>query len=269
MNQNLDTQLLRAAVLCATLIAAAASPGQAVDVDKLCHLQPGEFQTDKYVGNSVDGRRVHAYYYGSGEKTILFMAAFHGDEPQSAVLLQRFSKYLAAHPEKLKNRTAIVVLCVNPDGLANGTRQNSAGVDINRNFSIKWEGKTKAQAGEEWGGVKSNSEPETKIVSRLVLAYRPAHIVSIHYPLNQNNWDGAGPAKAKAEALANAMHAKNEYPVTASVGYPTPGSFGKYAGLHLKIPTVTLELNQADSETHWNANRDALLAALRFPEKYP
>ena len=34
------------------------------------------------------------------------------------------------------------------------------------------------------------------------------------------------------------------YPVEKSIGYPTPGSFGTWAGIERKIPTITLELDE-------------------------
>ena len=34
------------------------------------------------------------------------------------------------------------------------------------------------------------------------------------------------------------------YPVEASIGYPTPGSFGTYCGIEKNIPTITLELDE-------------------------
>ena len=36
----------------------------------------------------------------------------------------------------------------------------------------------------------------------------------------------------------------DDYPVEASIGYPTPGSFGTYAGIERQIPTITLELDE-------------------------
>ena len=30
----------------------------------------------------------------------------------------------------------------------------------------------------------------------------------------------------------------------SSIGYPTPGSFGTWAGVEKKIPTITLELDE-------------------------
>ena len=77
-------------------------------------------------------------------------------------------------------------------------------------------------------------------------------------PLRQVNYDGP------AAAIADAMAAVNGYPVTSSIGYPTPGSLGSWAGVDQGIATVTLELDGADSyEQAYAANAPAIMAGLR------
>ena len=52
----------------------------------------------------------------------------------------------------------------------------------------------------------------------------------------------------------------SSYPVTTSIGYSTPGSFGTWAGVERGIPTVTLELPSHHSAKRcWADNRRALL----------
>jgi protein MpaA len=59
------------------------------------------------------------------------------------------------------------------------------------------------------------------------------------------------------------MHRHNGYPVLATMGYPTPGSLGSWAGIDRQIPIVTLELPREDSGTAaWAQNKEALLAAI-------
>jgi protein MpaA len=52
------------------------------------------------------------------------------------------------------------------------------------------------------------------------------------------NYDG--PAETLAQKISDII----KYPVEASIGYPTPGSFGTYAGVERQIPTITLELDE-------------------------
>jgi protein MpaA len=90
---------------------------------------------------------------------------------------------------------------------------------------------------------------------------KPDRIVAIHSIARGrhcNNFDGDG------EDLAFLMAAHNRYRATSTIGYPTPGSFGNWAGIDHGIPTITLELpRDADAATCWRENRDALLAFIR------
>ena len=59
----------------------------------------------------------------------------------------------------------------------------------------------------------------------------------------------------------------NGYPLSASMGYPTPGSLGSWAGVDRRIPTVTLELpRNLDENRCWEHNAAAVLAFVRGVE---
>jgi protein MpaA len=64
--------------------------------------------------------------------------------------------------------------------------------------------------------------------------------------------------------MAATLARHNGYPVQHSVGYPTPGSFGSWAGGDLGLPVVTLELPRSNNgERAWAENREGLLELLR------
>ena len=221
----------------------------------------GEFASGQVIreqlGTSVEGKTIEAHWMGSGPERVLFFGAFHGDEPESAQLMKSFIKHLSAHPEYLKDKTVIVVPEVNPDGLAKDQRVNARGVDLNRNFPTKnWNNKGKGTR--TWGGSQPASEPETKVVVELIDRFQPSRIISVHAPYRNVNYDGP------AEALAQAMSRENGYPVEPYIGYPTPGSFGTYAGKERRIPTITLELPKRGTRDVWRDNRGALVKALLF-----
>jgi protein MpaA len=94
-----------------------------------------------------------------------------------------------------------------------------------------------------------------------VESLHPARIISIHSISGGrqcNNWDGP------AEDLARRMAARNGYPAKATIGYPTPGSMGTWAGIDHRIPMITLELPVGLSEGDcWRDNQQALLEAIR------
>ena len=206
---------------------------------------------------SVEDRDIYLLELGNGDSTTLIFGGFHGSEIKGVQLVHRFAEYLYnEYKDSLKSRV-IIVPVVNPDGLVKAKRQNVNAVDINRNFPTEnWSKEYKSR--KNFPGYSPASEPETKAVMVLLEKYRPQRIISVHTPLNMVNYDGP------ALDLANKMAQFNKYPVQANIGYPTPGSFGTYAGIERKIPTITLELPRHSFKKIWEKNREALLTTLNF-----
>lgn len=210
------------------------------------------------LGRSVEGRKIEAHtsLHGGGGALTLIFGGFHGDEPKSVSLANKLLEELtSSQPAKHRGRWVIVPM-VNPDGCACRRRRNAHRVDINRNFPTQnWEsGSSRSRM---FGGTKPFSEPETKAVIAAVTRFRPVRIITIHSIGRErycNNYDG--PGRKVASRLARA----NRYPVTATIGYPTPGSLGAWAGVEKGIPTVTLELPSLHSSKRcWEDNRAGLL----------
>ena len=177
------------------------------------------------------------------DKTILMIGVFHGEEPQGYYLLNKFMK---TDLTGIKNKL-LIIPCLNPDGMEKNQRQNSNGVDLNRNFPTKnWKLTDK---NEYFGGLEPESEIETKFMTEVLEHYKIDAILSIHAPFKVVNYDG--PAKELAEKISKITG----YPVQKDIGYPTPGSFGNYAGVERNIPTVTLELPEnVSNEDLWHTN---------------
>ena len=130
----------------------------------------------------------------------------------------------------------LFIPCLNPDGLQLGQRTNANGVDLNRNFPTKnWE---LTEKNEFFGGEKPASEIETQFLIDVINQYKPETILTLHAPFKVVNYDG--PARELAEQISQIIG----YPVEESIGYPTPGSFGTYAGIERQIKTITLELDE-------------------------
>ena len=165
---------------------------------------------------------------GRTAKNILVIGVFHGDEPQGNFLIEN---YLENNESNL-----LFIPCLNPYGMAVGVRTNSNGVDLNRNFPAEnWK---LTEKNEFFGGEKPASEIETQFVVSIIEKYHPKLILTLHAPFKVVNYDGD--AKKICEKIAEIIN----YPVEASIGYPTPGSFGTYAGIEHGIPTITLELDE-------------------------
>ena len=174
-------------------------------------------------GNSIN------LFMNKEHNSVLVLGCMHGDEPQGEYLINEYIK-------SNTDTKLMFVPCVNPDGVKAKTRVNSNGVDINRNFPTKnWE---LTEKNEFFGGNSPASEIETKFLVEIIEKYKPKFILTLHAPYKVVNYDGD--ALEIAEKISEIIN----YPVESSIGYPTPGSFGTWAGIENNIPTITLELDE-------------------------
>lgn len=183
------------------------------------------------------------------QEVSLVIGVFHGDEPQGKFLIDEYlknyptSKSLISRWKRNRGeRSLLFIPCLNPDGMQLNQRTNANRVDLNRNFPTKNWGEDTSKAGNNpadyFGGKSAGSEIETQFVIDVIRAYQPKSILTLHAPYKVVNFDG--PAKELAQKISDII----KYPVEESIGYPTPGSFGTYAGIERQIPTITLELDE-------------------------
>jgi len=180
----------------------------------------------------------------SNGRNILIIGVFHGEEPQGKYLID---KYLETDLSGIKNNLYFIP-CLNPDGMALNKRQNANGIDLNRNFPSKnW---VRTNNPEYFGGTEAGSEIETKFIISVLNNFKFDAVLSIHAPFKIVNYDG------DAKDLAEKISELTGYPVQSDIGYPTPGSFGTYAGIERHIPVITLELDENDTLEHlWEINK--------------
>lgn len=210
------------------------------------------------VGRSVRGTPIELHIFGNGADRVFIFGGIHGSEPTSAALARQLLDHLRGDPTAYNGRTVGIIAEANPDGLRAGTRGNANGVDLNRNFPAKnWKRSTQKLG----HGTQPLSEPESNALVRAMGIVNPTRVVSIHSTHGGkfcNNYDG--PGKAHAELMTR----YNRYPAMPTWAYPTPGSFGSWAGVDRGIPVVTLELPRtATAASVWRDNREALLAFIR------
>ncbi len=137
-----------------------------------------------YIGTSVQGRGIYAYYFGSGSKKIVFFGAIHGSEANTKTLLNRWATELENNTDRIpSDKTIIVVPTVNPDGIANRSRFNANGVDLNRNFdTANWVTGTylKTDFYPTGGGSAPFSEPESRDIRSLLNRENPYLTLTYH-----------------------------------------------------------------------------------------
>ena len=158
-------------------------------------------------GNLLDGWRAQEYgrsrqgvplrvFLPAGDRPVagLVTAAQHGEEAVTALLARRLMERVTG------GETAwAVVPVVNPDGLLAATRQNDAGVDLNRNFpAATWRPgvsvtyppgiaeelrRPEFRTNESSPGERAGSEPETQALMALIERLRPPLVIDLHSPL--------------------------------------------------------------------------------------
>lgn len=213
------------------------------------------------IGYSVKGVPIVMQVFGVKGPITLVFGAIHGSEPNSGDLARRLLDYLLEHPEHYSARRVAIIPVANPDGLVRNQRTNEHKIDLNRNFpALNW---AESKSGPNFGGEAAASEPETQAIIKSVELLNPHRIISIHAITRGrecNNYDGPG------ADLANLLKSKNGYRVAKTIGYPTPGSFGSWAGVDRQIATITLELpHDLPGEECWKTHKDALLAVIQEP----
>lgn len=92
---------------------------------------------------------------------VVLAAGVHGDEPEGVEAALGLLESVTDGAQPLQRHRLIVLPCLNPSGLADGTRANRAGQDINRQFDV-------------------DSTPETAAVRAFLRANRPEVLVDLH-----------------------------------------------------------------------------------------
>lgn len=189
-------------------------------------------------GRSEQNTELNLYGPRVGPVDILLIAAMHGDENETTVVLSEALRRIPAGA--IKNP---VILSTNPDGALQGTRSNARGVDLNRNWpTANWSSKPvyhKDHGGTVQdislsSGESAGSEAETRALLDCVKRLQPRTVISLHAPL-------ACVEDPQATPLAHWVATQVGLPLVPDVGYATPGSFGTWSAEH-DINIITWEL---------------------------
>jgi len=203
------------------------------------------------IGESAGGRPLLALEMGTATgSSWRLLGAHHGDELSSAELMLEAARALLDDEEGfeglLEDRQVVVVPHVNPDGVANGSRFNAIGVDLNRNYSYRW------SETEYRSGAFPFSEPESRAVRSLslqesFLAGLSAHSGATNLGYVWNYSEAATVDAALLEAFGNryleACTQEGFWLTNGAAWYTTRGDTNDWSYGMLGILDYTLEVS--------------------------
>ncbi len=238
------------------------------------------------IGDSVEGRPITAYHFGTGEKEVLFLGGIHGGYSwNTANVAYELIEYLRENPSAVPPKVTVTVIPVlNPDGLVSvagkyegitradvpqalesrvSSRFNAHTVDINRNFDCEWQEQATWQNRTVSGGSAPFSEPESRAIRDYVLQSDPAAAVvwySAYGGVFSSNCRNG--VSAETKALTQTFAKASGYPAYEEFDfYEITGDMVNWFAKN-DIPGISVLL--ADHEaTDWLKNKagiDALLA---------
>jgi len=214
------------------------------------------------IGQSVQGRPIVAYSFGSGATTVLFTGGMHGSEPSGYTTMLAFAQYLRAYGNIVPaDKRIVIVPNTNPDGIAADSRNDSQNVNIDRNFpTADWIASIETTSGTlpTGGGVTSGSEPETVALMTLTNQLQPRLEVSFHAQGALVGANKFADSTAIGDVYASTVgYSTMYYDAEAVMGYPMTGEYEDWMGESMGIPAILVELPTA-SGNYLNSQLTAL-----------
>ncbi|MDR6174980.1 protein MpaA [Nocardioides zeae] len=211
-------------------------------------------QSAKWVyGRTAQGRDLVAYRVGNYDATFTAMVVvgMHGNEQGVNGIATGLRELAAAG-----RFTAVdlwIVPAYNPDGLVAKRRQNSRGVDLNRNFPHNW----RRLSGNYHSGNQAASEVETHSFMKVLDRVQPDLLLSFHQPLNGVDIDTKYPSWSRYVAEGLNLPLKNFNCGGVCSGTMTGWYNARYPGI-----AMTVEYGARPDATYMRTYAPRRVAAL-------
>lgn len=229
-------------------------------------LSPTRSETTS-LGQSVSGKELMAYHFGTGAQEILLIGGVHGGySPNTSRLAEEFIAYFKANPSVIPSNVMVTVIPnLNPDGaLKTGAtgRFNANEVDLNRNFDCEWSETGTWQSREVSGGDVPFSEPEAAALRDYVEQYDPTAAVVWFSAEGKVYPSACGTTPNRTSVTLAATFA-------TAAGYPAEAEFNAYAitgdmvnwMAKQGIPAISVLLSDHQG-TEWSKNEAGIKAVL-------
>jgi hypothetical protein len=217
------------------------------------------------IGQSVEGRDILAYRFGTGERILLLVGGIHtGFETNTVMLVNELVTHFQSTPADILPGMSLVLIPVaNPDGLVVGReaagRFNANRVDLNRNWGCEWEETAYWRNQQVDPGAVAFSEPETRAIAEWIRNNRPGAVVFYHAAA-RGVFAGSCEGDHGSAAFAAVIGEASGYPYGVPwSAYPVSGTASTWVD-GLGIPAVDLELS-GTRETEFLPNLRGIIAA--------
>ena len=226
---------------------------------------------EELLGESWQGRPIVGQWFGDGHQKVVLVGNIHGGTEQNThrlalEMIAHFEEHLEEVPPSV---TLWIIPTANPDGLADGTRRNAHGVDLNRNAdndsdSCKendWVSDTHTTEGiiEGGGGPFPFSEVETRLLRDFLADARVA--IFYHSIAGMIFVTSCADHRPSAE-LARRLSDATGYPFSEEgwAFYPVTGAMVDYLA-HQGVAAVEVELT-TKVDTEFDRNLAGLTAVM-------
>jgi len=246
-----------------------------------------EWSRQSVIGQSVDGKNIVAYQYGTGETELLFVGGIHGGYSwNTAEVAYDLIDYIESNNDLVSENVQVTVIpALNPDGLGKvvnhesgfsasdvsgsesqkvAARFNGNDVDLNRNFDCEWQSNAKWQSRDVSGGSQVFSEPEAVAIKDYVNANNPEAVV-VWYSAGGGVFSSScrNGVSEETKNLTNLYAKASGYKAYESFDfYATTGDMVNWLAKE-GVPAISVLLTTHES-AEWNKNLNGIKALLDY-----
>ena len=234
--------------------------------------------SQQILGQSVQGRDIELFRFGTGETHVLLVGGVHGGYEWNSILLAyEMIDHINANPDFVPDSLTLdIIPNLNPDGLYIATglegrfvvsditdfsmhttgagRFNANNVDLNRNFGCDWAPQSTWRGAVVSAGSEPFSEPEAQILRDLVFETNP--IAAAFWHSQANNVYASecedGPLPLTLDIMNAYASAANYGAVPVFDAYPITGDMEGWLA-SIGIAAITVEL-QGRTTSEWDRN---------------
>lgn len=183
---------------------------------------------------STSRRPIEISHAGLGNFRVLIMGSIYGNEPESIELLDAIARASKAYAQS-PSYSFVFIKTPNPDGLAEHTRTNHNGVDLNRNFPSTWFTATPNRL----TGPHPASEIETQNLMKILRTFQPHRVIHVRSSI------GLRPLVLVNDQLQNAVASirrQDSIDAGSFAGEYKVGSVEEFVSLRVDTELMTIHL---------------------------